>query len=108
MKYSTWIMALSTINIVTLFSGFPTGTKKIIIVLATAGIIFIGLILRAIEKKQQARIEQKKRAVVQTYPESLSAVAQAVAEDVHEQVIEDIAEIIHKETTSHYDKETIT
>ncbi|MEI8223732.1 MAG: hypothetical protein WCG20_01270 [bacterium] len=108
MKYSTWIIVLSIVNIITIFSGFPTGTKRGIIVATTLIFIFIGLILRAIEKKQAARIKQKKQVIEQTYDHSLDQVAKAIAEDIHEQVEEEIKEITHQEAITHHDKETIS
>ena len=108
MKYSTWIIVLSIANLVTIFSGFPTGTKKGIIVAVTLILIFIGLILRAIEKKQEARIKQKKQVLEQNYDQSLDQVAKAIAEDIHEQVEEEIEEITHQETITHHDQEIIS
>lgn len=105
MKYSTWIIVVSMVNVITLFSGFPTGTKKGIIVVTTLILIFIGLILRAVEKKQADRIKQKKQVIEQAYSHSLDQVAEALAEDIHEQVEEEIDEITHQEIITSHDQE---
>lgn len=108
MKYSTWIIVVSIVNVITLFSGLPTSTKKGVIVVTALILIFIGLILRAIEKKQAERIKQKKQALEQTYDHSLDQVAEAIAEDIHEQVEEEIEELTHQEPITHHDQETIS
>ena len=108
MKYSTWIIVVSIVNVITLFSGFPTGTKKGIVVVTSLILIFIGLILRAVEKKQAERIKQKKQALEQAYDHSLDQVAEAIAEDIHEQVEEEIEELTHQEPITHHDQETIS
>lgn len=108
MNYSTWIIVLSVINSITIFSGFPTATKKGIIVATTLVLIVIGLILRAIEKKQAARIKQKKQVIEHAYEQSLDQVAHAIAEDIHDQVTEEIDEITHQEIITHHDQETLS
>ena len=93
---------------VTVFSGLPTGTKKVIIVLTTALLVFIGFVLRAIEKKKQERIEQKKQLVEQNLDGALDQVASAVAHDIHTKVEAEINEITHHETIKHHDQETLS
>jgi hypothetical protein len=59
MKYSTWIIVLSIVNIITIFSGFPTGTKKGIIVATTLIFIFVGLTLMRNNHEQSNLVEEK-------------------------------------------------
>ena len=108
MNYSTWIIILSTANAITIFSGFPTGTKKVIILVTTACLLFIGFILRAVEKKKRERIEYKKQLVEASFDTTMDQVATAVAKDVHTQVEEEIEEITHHENIQHHDQETIS
>lgn len=96
MNYSTWIIVLATINIITLFSGFPTGTKKGIIVATTLCLLFIGFIFRAIEQRQRRKILEKKQALTRAYNPIIEQVAREVAEDVQEQVEEEIDQINHR------------
>lgn len=90
MNYGTWIISLAIINVVTAFSGLPTGTKKAVFVLTSLVLLAIGLILRAIEKRRAERIREKKEQVEELSREEIGEIADSVAHDVHESVEEDI------------------
>lgn len=107
MNYSTWIIILSGANAITIFSGLPTGTKKIIILITTALLLFIGFVLRAIEKKKRERIEHKKQLIESSLDTTIDQVATEVAKDVHARVSEELDEITHHEANKHHDQETI-
>ena len=105
MKYSTWIILLSILNVITVFSGLPTGAKKIIIVITTLAFLFLAFVLRAIEKKQQAKIDLRKREIEEVMSPEMDEVVEAVAEDVHDQVEEEIQELSQPHINTYHDDE---
>lgn len=56
MNYGNWIIAIGIINFLTTFSGLPTGTKKLVFVLTTLALIFIGMVVRAIANRKKQKI----------------------------------------------------
>jgi ABC-type nickel/cobalt efflux system permease component RcnA len=107
MNYSTWIITLGLVNTLAIFSGFPPTTKKVIIVISTLLLILIGLILRAVERKQQKRLQEKKMAIEEAFSADLDEVADAVAHDTHTHVEKELEEITHEERSlHHYDNKT--
>ncbi len=100
MNYSTWIILLASINVITIFSGFPMGTKKVLIIITTLCLLMVGFIFRAIEKRQRKRILEKKQAMTRAYDSGIDAVAKEVARDVHEQVVQEIDQLNHYDESS--------
>ncbi len=99
MNYGTWIISLAFINIITVFSGFPTGTKKLIFIVTTLALLAIGFMLRAIEKRRMSRILEKKQRIEELSREELDQVATRVASDLEEQIEGEIDEIASKRPT---------
>lgn len=102
MNYSNWIIGLGIINLVTIFSGFPTGSKKIIIIISTLILVFIGLVLRAIAKKKQARIKKEKQTIEETFEPIIDQVITEAVTDAELQVEEELAEITHTDSQRNY------
>lgn len=69
MNYGNWIIAIGIINIFTIFSGLPTGTKKLVFVVTTLALILIGMIVRAIAKRKKQKVSL---ARIEPEPEELS------------------------------------
>lgn len=107
MKYSTWIIFFSLVNCVSIFSGIPTGAKKAVIVVTTLGLLFVAIVLRAVEKKQREKLEKKKSEVKEIIqPQALDDVVEVIAEDVQEQVEEELEEMVAARPASSYEHET--
>jgi Flp pilus assembly protein TadB len=99
MNYGTWIISLAFINIITVFSGLPTGTKKLVFIVTTLALLAIGFMLRAIEKRRTSRILEKKQRIEELSREELDQVATRVANDLEEQIEGEIDEITSKHPT---------
>ena len=56
MNYGTSIIILAILDILVIFSGFPTGWKKFIILVVSLILILIGWVLHAIAKRRKARV----------------------------------------------------
>ncbi len=95
MNYSTWIIVLSIVNVIAIYSGFPMGTKKAIIVVTTLGLLFIGFIFRAVEQRQRKKILERKQAIKNAYRPSIDQVAEEVAHDIHARVEDEIDQLSH-------------
>lgn len=93
MNYGTWIISLALINVITAFSGFPTGIKKLVFIIITLILLGIGFMLRAIEKKRTARIQEKKQRIEELSRDELNEVAMVVAHDIQERVEDEIEAI---------------
>lgn len=105
MNYSTWIIVLSLANVIAIYSGFPMGTKKAIIIATTLGLLFIGFIFRAIEQRQRKKLLEKKQAIKNAYSPSIDQVAREVAHDIHERVESEIDQLSHQDQSyNHYEK----
>lgn len=105
MNYSTWIIVLSLANVVALYSGFPMGTKRAIVIVTTLGLLFIGFIFRAIEQRQRKKILEKKQAIKNAYSPTIDQVAKEVAHDIHERVEDEIDQLSHQDSSYHtYEK----
>ncbi len=101
MNYGIWIIILAIINILTAFSGLPTGSKKLIIVLTTLILLGMGLMLNAIERRRRQKIEQRKQVVETMMKEEIEEVAKEIAHDVEGHVEEEIEHITHHEPHTH-------
>lgn len=97
MNYSTWIIGLSVINTITVFSGLPTGGKRLVIVITTLALLFIGFILRAVEKKKKDRMEYQKEVLKKTLDTNIDQVAEELAQNIHQRIEQEIDEITHHE-----------
>lgn len=71
------------------------GTKKVIIIVTTLGLLFIGFIFRAIEQRQRRKILERKQAIKYAYSPTIDQVAEEVAHDIHARVESEIDELSH-------------
>lgn len=102
MNYSTWIIVLSLANVIAIYSGFPMGTKKAIIIATTLGLLFIGFIFRAIEQRQRKRLLEKRQAIKNAYSPSIDQAARGVDHDIHDQVESEIDNLSNQDQHSHH------
>lgn len=100
MNYGTTLMVMAIINVLVIFSGFPTGWKQAIIIVTALVMLAIGAMLRAISQKRAKRMRAAVTAIEMTERENLSKVADEIAHDITEQVEEEIDHIT--EATEHY------
>jgi glucose-6-phosphate-specific signal transduction histidine kinase len=80
------------------------GTKKAIVIVTTLGLLFIGFIFRAIEKRQRKRILERKQSISRDYKSGIDAVAEEVAHDIHNQVEHEIDTINHQASIAYHDE----
>lgn len=93
MKYGTSLIIASVITIITIFSGFPTSWKKIIIVTSSLFILSVGLILRAKAKKKAELLKKRSERVQELAAEEINELVDKITEDVNHQVEEEIDRI---------------
>ena len=90
MNYGISIIILALIDILTIYSGLPLGTKKGIIFITTLCLLIIGWALRTIEQKRSRRLKEKKEKVEETMMPELAEVESQIAHDVVNQVEHEI------------------
>jgi cytochrome c biogenesis protein CcdA len=93
MKYGTTLITLGIVNVLVIFSGLPTGWKKILIIIASALVIIIGLIFRTVAKKRKERAAQQAAVIEQEAREEINALANEIAADVNQHVHDEMDRI---------------
>lgn len=81
MKYGTTLMVLGIINIVVIFSGFPTSWKKALVAVSSLLIIAVGWVLRTLYKKRMMRMEMEKREIESEFKDEVQDVANEMVAD---------------------------
>ena len=84
-------MILGVLDALVVFSGLPTGWKKGVVLAASIALIFIGWIIRTIEKRRAMRAKARAQTIE----------TDGIAHDVIEKVEHEIAELEHHHNHGH-------
>lgn len=93
MKYGTTLIVIAVLNVLVIFSGIPTGWKKVVIIATALVIAFVGWVLRAAAARKRQRAMQRAQGLEQELPDDFNAVADLVAHDVANRVEHEIDRI---------------
>jgi flagellar biosynthesis/type III secretory pathway M-ring protein FliF/YscJ len=93
MKYGTVLIVIAMVNLITIFSGLPTGWKKVLIILTTLCLVAMGIMLRAVAKTRAERIRKQAEQVEKMSSQDLQEITQEIVNDVTEHVEEEIDRI---------------
>jgi cell division protein FtsW (lipid II flippase) len=93
MKYGTALIVIAVVNLITIFSGIPTGWKKVLIILTTLCLVALGIMLRAIAKTRAERIRKQAEHVESLTSQDLQEITEEIVHDVTEHVEEEIDRI---------------
>jgi len=93
MKYGTTLIVLGFVNVLVIFSGLPTGFKKILIIATSLVIITIGWILKTIAKKRKERAMVQATIIEQEVQEEINDIADEIVADASEHVQDEIDRI---------------
>ena len=90
MKYGISIIILALVNVLTIYSGIPTGSKKGIIIITTLCLLAIGWMLHTIEQKRGRRVKDKKNEIETMMAPEIAEVESQIAHDVVDHVEHEI------------------
>ncbi len=93
MKYGTALIVLGLVNVITIFSGFPTGWKKVIIIVTTVCLILLGWMLRAIAKSKARKIQSKAAAIEAAAQEEMAQITEEITHDISHKVEQEIDQL---------------
>lgn len=93
MKYGKLLIILGLVNVLILFSGFPTSWKKALIIITSFFIISVGWILKTIAQKRKERVQTQAAMFEQASREELNRIADEVVHTMSDHVEQEIDRI---------------
>jgi hypothetical protein len=99
MNYGIIVIVLAIVDILTIYSGLPTGWKKALVVIVSLVLLAAGWMLHVIAKKRALRVHRAVAEIETRDAPIMNDVADEVAFDVAHQIEEEIDQIV--ESTNH-------
>jgi flagellar biosynthesis component FlhA len=93
MKYGTALIVLGLVNVIAIFSGIPTGWKKVVIIITTGCLVLLGWTLRAIAKSKARKIHSKAAAIEAAAREEMAQITEEITQDVSHKVEQEIDQL---------------
>ena len=84
-------MILAILDVLVIFSGLPTGWKKIIILVVSVILVFIGWVMRAISMRRKAKILAAAQEI--EHGAKIHEVAHVIARDIETEVEHDLHDL---------------
>ncbi len=106
MNYGLSIIVLSILDILVMFSGLPTGWKKVFILVFSLFLLLAGWMIRTVEQRKKLRAKMRAESIEESFSPELESVAHTIAHDVSANVEYEVQEITETpEALHHHEQE---
>ena len=101
MNYGLSIIVLSILDIFVIFSGLPTGWKKVFILVFSLFLVLMGWMIRTVEQRKKLRAQMRAESIEESFAPELETVADTIAHDITADVEYEVQELEASSETVH-------